>query len=279
MLAPLEPSARPAPARPARLSSFYAELAWRLIPIGPDKRPRLKGWPEAASPDPEQWREWMSRWRDAALALATGPASGVLVVDVDAPGPEHEADGTAALARLEEELGPLPPAPTAATPSGGLHFFYRWPPGRDRIPSRPLLPGVDLKASGGLVTLPCGPRTPGRRWLALPGLELGLPELPVRWLARVLPLPPVPRPRPVWRDPPGDRYAAAALRSAADRVAAAAPGTRNATLFKEAASLARLEALAAEAIAARLEEAALAAGLEAREARATIRSALARVRR
>lgn len=263
---------------PDKPSRTYAALGWRLVPVGPDKVPRIRGWLDAASADPACWKAWLRRWPDAALALATGPAPGVLVVDVDAPGPAHAADGAAALARLEEELGPLPSAPSAASPSGGRHLFFAWPAGRDRIPSRPLSPGLDVKASSALATLPCGVRTPGRRWLAPPDPARGLPELPVRWLARLLPMPPVPRARPTWRPPPGDRYAAAALRSAVERVAGAEPGTRNATLFREARSLARLDGLDRREIAARLEDAALAAGLDRREIAATISSALKRDR-
>ncbi|MDW8371839.1 MAG: bifunctional DNA primase/polymerase [Geminicoccaceae bacterium] len=257
--------------------SALERLGWRLVPVRSDKVPLVKGWPSAASADPEQWRAWLRRWPRACLALVTGPASNVLVLDIDAPSAQHATDGRVAFEAFEASLGRLPPGPVAETPSGGRHLFFVWPRGRDRIPSRSLAPGLDLKGSGGLVTLPTGARTPGRRWLEFPDIERGLPEVPVRWLARILPLPSVPKAAPVWRPPPGDRYAAAALGSAVERVANAAPGTRNTTLFREAVSLARLN-LDRREIAMRLAEAAAAAGLERREVAATLRSALERER-
>ncbi len=255
---------------------------WRLVPVQ-GKRPVLREWPHRSVPaaDREKIGAWLKRWPDCALALVTGPQSGVLVVDVDAPGGDHAADGTAAFARLQEELGRLPETPCARTPSGGWHLFFAWPEGHPHIPNRSPALGIDLRASNGCVVLPTGSRTPGRQWQTPPAGTV-LPDLPVRWRARVLPLPRQPEagPRPAWRsgvgEARGERYAAAALRSAVERVAGALPGERNNTLFREAASLARLAGLDPSEIAAALTEAALSAGLPQSEVEATIRSALRR---
>jgi hypothetical protein len=240
---------------------------WRCVPVA-DKRPLLKAWPEAASADREQWRAWLHRWPRAGLALATGPSSGVLVLDVDAPS-GGRADGFAALDRLTAELGPLPPTATTSTPSGGRHLFVVWPRGAERIPSRPLRPGLDVKASRGLVTLPCGRRAPGRAWLRHPA-EAGLAELPASWLAALLPPPPPPPPpRPVMV---GDRRLARTLARLADRVRAARPGERHVTLTLTTRAVGGLvpRGLDPELARAELLAAALAAGLDRREARETI---------
>ncbi len=253
---------------------------WRLVPVGSDKRPLLRSWPERAVPvsDLDTIGAWLRRWPRAGLAVVTGPASGILVIDIDAPGESHQADGFAALHAFQGELGPLPETAEAVTPSGGEHRFFRWPAGVRRISSRPLVPGVDVKASAGLVTLPLGRRTPTRRWLRPPAA--GLAELPARWRARVLPPPPTARPMvPNWQPSrSSDSYLAAALRSAAERIASAAPGTRHAVAFKETASLARLadRGLNLRAAGAALVEAALAAGLPRHEAERTVRDALQR---
>jgi len=240
--------------------------AWRCVPVA-DKRPLLKAWPEAASADREQWRAWLHRWPRAGLALATGPSSGVLVLDVDAP-TGGRPDGFAALAELERELGPLPATATAASPSGGEHRFFRWPAGCDRIPSRPIRPGLDCKASSGLVTLPCGARTPGRRWLAHPAD--GLAELPRPWLERLLPPPPPPPPpRPVMV---GEHRLGRVLERLGDKVRAARPGTRHHVLVAVARAAGGLVARGLDLELARvaLAHAALAAGLDRREAEETI---------
>lgn len=248
---------------------------WRLLPTGPDKVPLLRDWPRRAVPVSEvaTLEAWLRRWPRCALALATGAASGVLVLDVDTPA-GHGTDGRTALARLEAELGPLPSTATARTPSGGVHLFFAWPAGVARIPSRPLAPGLDVKASGGCVVLPGGERTPGRLWLRPP--EGRLAALPACWRARLLPPPPPVRFGGLPRGGDAGRYAEAALRSACERVATAKPGTRNDTLFREAASLARLEALGDADIVATLADAARRAGLPRREVEATLRSALRR---
>lgn len=254
---------------------------WRLVPVR-GKRPFLREWPRRArrAADSEAVGAWLERWPDCALALVTGSESGVLVIDVDAPGGDHAVDGLAAFTRLEEELGALPEGPWAETPSGGRHLFFAWPEGRPRLSNRSPEPGIDLRATNGCVVLPSGARTPNRRWRISPA-DLAPPPLPPRWLARILPVPrlPVRTPRPTRRPGValhgrGERYAAAALRSAAERVANAPYGRRNDTLFREAASLARLPELDPAEIEAVLTDAALVAGLPDGEIEATIRSAL-----
>jgi hypothetical protein len=236
--------------------------AWRCVPVA-DKRPLLKAWPEAASADREQWRAWLHRWPRAGLALATGPSSGVLVLDVDAPS-GGRADGFAALDRLTAELGPLPPTATASTPSGGRHLFVVWPRGAERIPSRPLRPGLDVKASRGLVTLPCGRRAPGRAWLRHPA-EAGLAELPASWLAALRPPPAAPPPaRPVTV---ADHRLGRILERLAERVRAAKPGERHHTLVRAARAAGGLlpRGLDPALAKAALEHAAFEVGLARRE--------------
>ncbi len=249
---------------------------WRLVPVGPDKVPLIRRWPERAVPsgDRATLRRWLARWPHAALALVTGPESGVLVLDVDTAA-GHGADGAAALRDLERRLGRLPPTAEAATPTGGRHLFFRWPAGVDRIPSKPLAPGLDVKASGGCVTLPTGRRTPRRRWIRHP--HEGLAELPRRWRRRI-----VPRPRPktvtVRYLVPAERIDATteALLERASELARARPGTRNVTLYRHAFWAAargregRLDWPEAEAV---LTAAARAAGLDPAETRRTIASA------
>ncbi len=259
-------------------NSVQAALAqmprsWRLVPISSDKRPLLRGWPERATNDPAVIRGWLRRWPRCALALRCGPESGVLALDIDAQGETHAADGFAALAELEGELGPLPATTTAITPSAGRHLFFSWPAGIERIPSRPLVSGLDIKGSSGLVTLPTGPRTPRRRWLRPP--REGPAELPARWRARLVPPPPKPpvcAPRHY-----SSAYVRAALERAAGEVATARPGMRNAALNREAFALARIVQsgeLDVQTVAELLAAAALRAGLPTPEIKATIRSGL-----
>ncbi len=82
------------------------------------------------------------------LAVRTGAASELLVVDVD---PAH--GGTGSLAELvARQL--VPRTLWVRTGSFGQHLYYRHP--GQHMPSRPMpsRPGIDIKADGGYVVLP-----------------------------------------------------------------------------------------------------------------------------
>src|SRR5690606_16313306 len=85
--------------------------------------------------------------------IATGPGSGLFVVDVDV------ADGKAGddtLAALEATHGPLPETYEVITGSGGRHIYLAWPVGVDirNDQSGRLGPGLDIRGDGGQVLAP-----------------------------------------------------------------------------------------------------------------------------
>ena len=92
---------------------------------------------------------WWSRqpWNVAARV----PES-MFVLDVDGPDRRpHPGRGLQALAEMEERYGPLPPTLTQITGSGGLHLFFRRPPGKlskTRLPA-----GLEYKDHGGYVVV------------------------------------------------------------------------------------------------------------------------------
>jgi hypothetical protein len=96
----------------------------------------------AATTVPDRIRAMFEAIPDGLLALRTGTASGLLVVDID---PRHGGAVDRAL---------MAPTATVATGGGGWHLHYRHP-GRPVL-SRPLPghPGVDIKADGGYVVAP-----------------------------------------------------------------------------------------------------------------------------
>lgn len=116
------------------------------------------------------------------LALRTGAASGLLIVDVD---PAHGGLVIPAL---------MPPTVGVATGNHGWHLYYRHP--GHPVLSRPLpgVPGVDIKADGGYVVLPPSvhPVT-GRAYQWLPGCGQ-VNEMP-RALRTAVDQPAIPRPR------------------------------------------------------------------------------------
>ncbi|MEY9401745.1 hypothetical protein ABIF66_002940 [Bradyrhizobium japonicum] len=103
------------------------------------------------------------RARNAWIGLATGPDSGIFVVDIDTiKGHGDGRDGHGSLRNLVEKYGPLPSTLTALTPSGGEHFYFNYPRDGRKVVSRAnVMPGMDIKGWGGyVVTVP----SRGRAW-------------------------------------------------------------------------------------------------------------------
>ena len=106
----------------------YAGLGWRIHPFEPGgKRPLLADWPRRATTNAGLIERWFTRTPDANVAVATGPGSGVFVLDVDGP------EGERALAALERQHGALPelfPMQWTGGGRGGWQAFFAWPVGR-----------------------------------------------------------------------------------------------------------------------------------------------------
>jgi hypothetical protein len=109
-------------------------------------------------------RDWR-RWPDANPALPTDDDK--FVVDSDTAA-GHGHDGEASLAALEAQHGRLPPTLMAQTPSGGVHRYFRPPPGvKIKNSESELGPGIDIRGHGGMVLAPPAQK-PGvgvYRWL------------------------------------------------------------------------------------------------------------------
>jgi Bifunctional DNA primase/polymerase, N-terminal len=112
----------------------YAQLGWLTIPVGSDKKPRdpttgrlLSDWVNQGSDDPEVLTQRFVNTRPGlGIGILTGAVSGIVAIDVDQkPGKE----GVASVARLGQLLGSLPPTLMARTPSGGLHYLFKYPTG------------------------------------------------------------------------------------------------------------------------------------------------------
>jgi putative DNA primase/helicase len=269
----------------------YAEAGWRVFPVAPDCRtPLIEGGCHAASADPDDVRTWWSRRPTANVALACGPDSGVLALDVDSKG---DVNGFAALAELEAEFEPLPLTARSSTPSGGAHVLFRCPVevspanrvGIKRFRSdgsRRVYAGLDVRAAGASICLPPSRRIDGAyAWAAAPG-STPLAPLP-RWLlALMLSEPRARPPAPPLRLSSADR-AARYVCAAVDRECAAVAGTpantgRNLRLFQAAANLGELVGgglLPQSAAEAALERAASECGLVREDGLGAVRASIA----
>ena len=97
-------------------------------------------------------------WRENPnynVAVATGPISGVFVLDVDG------LDAEESLRKLEEQYSPLPKTVESVTPRG-RHLFFRSENGAVRNSAGAIAPGLDIRGDGGYVVLPPSIHPSGR---------------------------------------------------------------------------------------------------------------------
>ena len=127
-----------------RAALDYAARGWPVVPLE-GKVPWVRSWVTAASTDPATIRGWWRSRGDSNVGLVTGPRAGFWVLDVDAG-----RDGLVTLEQLEQEHGRLDTR-RARTGSGGLHLFFRLPADLELGNRVDVLPGIDVRATGGQV--------------------------------------------------------------------------------------------------------------------------------
>lgn len=187
---------------PRDAAHTYAALGWRVLPITPGrKHPPIQGWQDAATTSPDvidSW--WTGLYRDHGVGIATGPGTGVWVLDIDV---SDGKPGRANLQALEAEHGPLPRTVAAATGSGGRHLLFAWDPARPVTngDAAHLPAGLDIRGHGGQIVVAPTVHPSGTPYTWVPGREPGrCPVAPAPdWLYHIIhpPTPPAPAPAPV----------------------------------------------------------------------------------
>lgn len=242
------------------------DRGWAVLPCSrKTKRPMIPRGVHRATRDRRQAEAWVREYADANFAIACGEPSGVWVLDVDGP------DGEASLHELEATHGALPPTLRVVT-GRGFHLYFRMPEGI-RIGNRAgLMPGLDVRGSGGYVIAP-GARHSSGAVYSISGSGAAVVDAP-SWLLEL-----VARSTPETAPPPPtapaqrahDPRARKVLEQSVERVRGAAKGQRNNALNAAAYTCAGFGVDEAEARDALLG-AALEAGLERGEARRTFES-------
>lgn len=116
----------------------YARRGWKVFPChtaragvcscnkadcrSPGKHPRTSGGLKDASSEPSRVADWWQMWPDANVAIVTGEASGLIVLDLDGP------EAVAEIKRMEAQFGPLPATVMART-GKGEHWYFNMPHG------------------------------------------------------------------------------------------------------------------------------------------------------
>jgi hypothetical protein len=168
---------------------YYASLGWRVFPLhtadggrcscgnpncpSPGKHPRTQNGVKDASDDPEQIRAWWAECPDANVGIATGAASGLVVIDID-----HRNGGDESYIQLHQELpSAFGQVLKVRTGSGGTQLYFQHPGGH--VPCRAnVRPGIDVKADGGYVVAPPSLDVNGVRYYFTSNGRLLLPPLP-----------------------------------------------------------------------------------------------------
>jgi hypothetical protein len=152
----------PAPELPLLVAAVeYAGRGWHVLPLhsptqggcscgradcsSVGKHPRTRSGLKEASRDLAVIRAWWKRWPDANIGVATGPESGLLVLDVDGKAGEDS------LIELERCNGALPATFSVKT-GKGQHIYFAYPDGLDiRNSAGKIAPGLDIRGAGGYV--------------------------------------------------------------------------------------------------------------------------------
>jgi hypothetical protein len=123
----------------------------RVFPCGfKAKEPAIKDNLRLAAIDETVIRKFWGEQGRYNIGVATGPGSGIWVLDVDA-----DENGEQTLNALVARHGPLPPTVEAIT-ANGRHLYWKWPVGVEirNAQLRDDLPGLDWRGEGGYVIAP-----------------------------------------------------------------------------------------------------------------------------
>jgi len=136
---------------------LYAQDGWPIFPLS-GKLPyefltpgRKSHGHKDASTDLSEITTLWTEHPKANIGLATGSASGIIVLDMDVP-KRHFG-----LKEIQERYGRLPLTRTVHTAGGGLHYYFRYPHDGNIYPNTVGLAdriGVDIRGDGGYVVLP-----------------------------------------------------------------------------------------------------------------------------
>ena len=133
----------------------YHELGYSVIPFREmEKRPAID-WREYQQRRPEthEIRSWWTKWPKANVGIVTGKISGICVIDIDTPEGKEIIDSI-----LPESITPV----AADTPRGGQHLWFSMPDFDFRnYQGKNGIPGVDVRAEGGVIVCPPSVRAEG----------------------------------------------------------------------------------------------------------------------
>jgi len=178
----------------AGFAERYASLGWPVFPVHsvrdgrctcgksdcdhPGKHPRSRRGFKDGTTDPARIRRWGDRWSNSNVGVATGRASGLVVIDID---DERAFD------LLTDKYGPLPDTVKQST-GRGRQLFFRYPDGA-HIRNKAAVndqSGIDVRGDGGYAIVPPSRHVTGKTYTWEPSSDptdgAQLAELPPVWM-------------------------------------------------------------------------------------------------
>lgn len=128
----------------------YAESGLAVFPCkAHDKKPASPNGCLDATVDTTILRNWIHKYADCNVGIATGP-SNLVVLDVD-----QKSGGIASLVELQKQIPEIKDGFRVKTGGGGFHFYFKSNPEHDiRNSAGRIGPGLDIRANGGYVVAP-----------------------------------------------------------------------------------------------------------------------------
>lgn len=132
---------------------YATEYGWAVFPVSSTtKKPLTPHGCRDAKKDPGAIRFWWKTHPDAAIGVATGTMSNLIVIDEDID--ENKGlNGYQEVTQWERINGNLPETVRAITGRGGAHLYFKYT-GKDIKNRAGILEGVDVRGEGGYVIAP-----------------------------------------------------------------------------------------------------------------------------
>jgi hypothetical protein len=244
----------------------YAKKGWRVFPCKKDKTPLTATGFKDATLDEEQIKKWWDADPHSSIGIATGPDSGIWVLDVDLPG------GPVTVKQWEDQGLILPDTLTQKTGGGGSQYFFKWNGREIRNSSKKIGTGIDVRGNGGYVIVPPSAHPSGGVYQWTKRME---PQPAPDWLYDL-----IEKAKDKVQDSAPDkssRYGESALTQEIMSLSRSTEGQRNENLNASAYSLGQLIGggeLDRGHVESMLLGVALGLGLKHKEARATINSGI-----
>lgn len=142
------------------------------------KHPRTKHGLKDATKDADQIKAWWQQWPEANIGIATGPISGIVVVDVDSDKGANHAD------LIIGSLGHTILSTVRVKTGGGMHYYYKYPSVSVKNSNSKLGSFIDTRGDGGYVVAPPSLHASGWRYDFI-GKITTLLDFPQEWIDKL----------------------------------------------------------------------------------------------